>query len=52
MKKSIFPVHLDIMPLFSMKPHAVRRENSLLNSNAVEETDLVFSLTVCNSCYI
>lgn len=42
MKTSIFPVHLDIMPLFSMKPHAVRRENSLLNSNAVEETDLVF----------
>lgn len=42
MKTSIFSVPLDIMQLFSMKPHALRRENSLHNSNAVEETDLVF----------
>lgn len=27
------------MPLFSMKPHAVRIENSVHNSNVVEETD-------------
>ena len=47
MKISIFLVHLDITQLFSMKPHAVKIENSVHNSNVVEETDLVFSLMVC-----
>lgn len=44
MKTSIFPLPLDTVQLFSMKPYAVRRENFLHNSNAVQETHLVFLL--------
>lgn len=46
-KRAIFPVHLEIMRLFSMKPHAGRTEDSVHDLNIVEETDLVFSLMVC-----
>lgn len=40
MKITIFPVHLQ---LFSMQAHAVRRENSVHNSNGDRRDRSVFS---------
>lgn len=52
MKITTFPVHLQKTQLFSMQPHAVRRENSVHNSNGIEETDLFLLVKVGKSCYI
>lgn len=51
MKITTFPVHLQKMQLFSMQPHAVRIENSVHNSDGIEETDLFLLVKVGKSCY-
>lgn len=52
MKITTFLVHLQKMQLFSMQPHAVKIENSVHNSNGIEETDLFLLVQVGKSCYI